>query len=137
MPKQTGLNNPLMAGMEFCGEYLVPGGSNLVKGDILQAALHAGLGLGAWAFLGPPGLLLVSSDSISKALTGRHLHQSFAGVRPRCRADAALALDAPPVASADNDSAPTEALSALGSAQPAPTSSARRRPGARRKAKSA
>lgn len=137
MPSQTGVNNPLTAGMEFCGEYLVPGGSNLVKGDILQAALHAGLGLGAWAFLGLPGLLLVSSDSISKALTERHLYQSPAGVRPRRRADAAPASDAPTVASAGNEAAPTEAPPAPGPAQPVPTTSAGRRPGARRRAKSA
>lgn len=65
----------LKTGVEFAGEAIVPGGSNLVKGDFVQGGLHAVLGLAAKAMFGFPGLLLVSANSFTKARTGRHIHE--------------------------------------------------------------
>lgn len=72
-------SDPLKAGIEVASEVLLPlpGGSNLIKGDLTQAVVHAGLGIVARAFLGPIGLLLVSANSLSVALTDRPLIESF------------------------------------------------------------
>jgi hypothetical protein len=59
----------------FTSEYLLPGGSNLAQGDIVQGGIHVGLGFLARAVFGLPGLLLVSANSFTKAVTGRHLHE--------------------------------------------------------------
>jgi len=69
----------LETGVQICGEVVIPGGSNLIKGDFVQAGIHAGLGLVARALLGFPGLLLVSTNSLSKALTDRHLYEHWSG----------------------------------------------------------
>ena len=85
-------------GLRFVGEYLVPGGSNLVKGDYKQAGLHAALGLAARAAFGLPGLLLVSVNSLTKASTGRHLHEHlglFEGTSPEDAAERATEREAP------------------------------------------
>lgn len=60
-------------GIKAAGEYLVPGGANLVKGDYKEGLIHAALGLGAKAAFGLPGLVLVSLNSLSKAKTDRHI----------------------------------------------------------------
>lgn len=75
MAEETVQVDPLKASLEIAGEYMlpVPGGSNLVKGDIKQAITHAGLGIVARALLGPIGVLLVSANSLSVALTDRNL----------------------------------------------------------------
>jgi hypothetical protein len=75
MAEDTGLSNPVKTGIKFAGEYVVPGGSNLVKGDLKQAGLHAVAGLVARVAFGLPGLLLVSVNSLTKATTGRHLYE--------------------------------------------------------------
>lgn len=62
-------------GVMFTSEYILPGGSNLVQGNIKQAGLHAALGLLARSVFGVPGLLLVSANSFTKAVTGRHLYE--------------------------------------------------------------
>jgi hypothetical protein len=59
----------------FTSEYLLPGGSNLVQGDIKQGGLHVALGFLAKAAFGVPGLLVVSANSFTKAVTGRHLYE--------------------------------------------------------------
>jgi len=64
-------------GAEFAGEVIVPGGSNLVKGDFKQAGIHAVLGIAAKMAFGFPGLLLVSANSFAKASTGHHLFEAF------------------------------------------------------------
>ena len=64
-------------GAGFAGEVLVPGGSNLVKGDFKQAGIHAVLGIAAKMAFGFPGMLLVSANSFSKAVTGHHLYEAF------------------------------------------------------------
>ena len=72
-------DNPINNAIKLAGEFLVPGGSNLIKGDIRQGAIHAGLGIAARLVLGLPGLLLVSANSYSKATTGRHLTEHLKG----------------------------------------------------------
>jgi hypothetical protein len=61
----------------FAAEGLIPGGSNALKGDLMSAGIFAALGFAARAALGMPGVLLVSAASISKAVTGRHLHEAL------------------------------------------------------------
>jgi hypothetical protein len=75
MAEETVQVDPLKASLQVAGEYMLPlpGGSNLIKGDIKQAVTHAGLGLVARALLGPIGLFLVSANSLSVALTERNL----------------------------------------------------------------
>jgi Family of unknown function (DUF6072) len=70
-------DNSINNAVKLAGEYLVPGGSNLIKGDIKQGALHAVLGIAAKAAFGLPGLLLVCANSYSKATTGRHLTENL------------------------------------------------------------
>ena len=60
-------------GLQFVGEAIIPGGSNLVNGDYKQAGIHAALGLVAGALFGLPGILLVRAHSFTKATTGRSL----------------------------------------------------------------
>jgi uncharacterized oligopeptide transporter (OPT) family protein len=66
---------PLKTGVDFASEFLVPGGSNLVEGNITQGVAHAVLGLAAKAIFGLPGLIAVSANSFTKATTGRHLYE--------------------------------------------------------------
>lgn len=75
MSNETVAQQSLQTGVQISSEILVPGGSNLVKGDFRQAGLHAGLSLLARAMFGLPGALLVTTNSIAKAVTGRHLHE--------------------------------------------------------------
>jgi hypothetical protein len=77
MSNETINVNPVAAGVHLAGEYVIPGGSNLVKGDFKQAAIHFGLGLLARAALGPIGLLLVSANSLSVAMTNKNLAQNI------------------------------------------------------------
>jgi hypothetical protein len=79
MKDESAVNDPLKRTLMFAGELLVPGGSNVVKGDYKQAGIHAVLGLVAKSFLGLPGLILVSANSFSKASTGRHLAEELRG----------------------------------------------------------
>jgi Family of unknown function (DUF6072) len=73
---------PLNTGVKFASEVLIPGGSNLVKGDFVTGAIHAVLGLAARAMFGLPGLLIVSANSFSKATTGRNLMENMRQVPP-------------------------------------------------------
>lgn len=109
-------DQPLKTGMEFCGEFLVPGGSNFLKGNWKQGGLYAVIGLAARAAFGVPGLLVVSSDSISVALTGRHIHQfigrGILGEKPAASAPVAAAPVAPPQTAEALESAPRPAVTA-------------------------
>lgn len=67
-------NVPLKNAISFASEAVVPGGSNLVKGDLKQAAIHGAAGLVAKSLFGLPGLILVTANSFVKATTGAHLH---------------------------------------------------------------
>jgi hypothetical protein len=69
------ITEPVKEGAAVASELLVPGGSNLIKGDLKQAGLHAALGFALKMYLGVPGLLLVSANSFVKARTGHHLHE--------------------------------------------------------------
>lgn len=73
------VDDPVRAGLGIAGEVIfpLPGGSNLIKGDIKQAVIHAGLGVVARALLGPIGLLLVSANSLSVAMTDRNLSENL------------------------------------------------------------
>ena len=75
MKQQSERLAALHATVDLAGEYLVPGGSNLIEGNYLQGAIHAVLGLLAKSVFGLPGLILVSANSFTKANTGRHIHQ--------------------------------------------------------------
>ena len=66
---------PLRSSAKFASEYFSPGGSNMVKGDLVQGVLHATLGLIARSVFGLPGLIAVSANSFTKATTGRHIHE--------------------------------------------------------------
>jgi len=70
----------LKAGVQFSSEVLFPGGSNFVKGDLRQGSIHAVLGVAARLAFGFPGLVLVSANSLAKAVTGRHLYETVAGL---------------------------------------------------------
>ncbi|MDQ3745102.1 MAG: hypothetical protein M3444_12030 [Acidobacteriota bacterium] len=75
MSSETEYNQALRTGVQISSELLIPGGSNLVKGDIRQAGIHAGLSLIARVLFGLPGAALVSINSVTKAITGQHLHE--------------------------------------------------------------
>lgn len=65
----------LKKGVMLSSEFFLPGASNLVKGDLKQGGIHAIVGMAAKTAFGLPGLLLVSANSFTKAVTGRHLHE--------------------------------------------------------------
>jgi hypothetical protein len=71
---------PLKSGAKLASEYLLPGGSNLIEGDFVQGGIHAALGLIARTMLGLPGLIAVSANSFTKAMTGRHIHEHLCQV---------------------------------------------------------
>ncbi|MBV9209354.1 MAG: hypothetical protein JOZ52_01925 [Acidobacteria bacterium] len=73
MATQSDSLEHVKTGLKVASELIVPGGSNLIKGDYKQAGIHAALGLVARAFFGLPGLVLVSANSYVKASTGRGL----------------------------------------------------------------
>lgn len=77
MADDTQVSTAVKTGAQLAGEYILPGGSNLVKGDLKQAGLHFALSLAARAFLGPLGAMLVSANSLSKAMTDHHLHENM------------------------------------------------------------
>jgi hypothetical protein len=70
----------LKAGVQFSSEVLFPGGSNFVNGDLRQGSIHAVLGMAARLAFGFPGLVLVSANSLTKAVTGRHLYETVAAL---------------------------------------------------------
>jgi len=121
----------LRTGVQFSSEVLFPGGSNLVKGDLKQGGIHAVLGVAARMAFGFPGLLLVSANSLSKAVTGRHLYESVASLdgspgtptpvpdretpaalsaptRSRAPYSASESTDTPVVSSSTDESQPSE-----------------------------
>src|ERR687884_580617 len=87
MNGETQRPDPLHQGVDFASELIVPGGSNLVEGDLKQGAIHAVLGLIAKSMFGLPGLIAVSANSFTKATTGRHLYEHLGiGAGPRGQA---------------------------------------------------
>jgi len=73
----------LKAGVQFSSEVLFPGGSNFVNGDLRQGSIHAVLGVAARLAFGFPGLVLVSANSLTKAVTGRHLYETVSALSAR------------------------------------------------------
>lgn len=72
----------IKTGVQFAGEVIVPGGSNLVSGDYKTGGIHAALGLAAKAVFGVPGLLVVSANSFANAVTGQNLIDFVKSVPP-------------------------------------------------------
>lgn len=66
---------PLKNTLKFASEFVVPGGSNFINGDLKQGALHLIGAVAAGAFLGPLGAILVGANSFTKATTGHHMHE--------------------------------------------------------------
>jgi hypothetical protein len=62
----------LGVGVKAAGEYLIPGGSNLIKGDLATGVTYAALGFLAKAAFGIPGLVVVSLNSLTKSVTGKN-----------------------------------------------------------------
>jgi hypothetical protein len=63
--------NPAKIVLGVFSEAIIPGGSNLVKGDLREGAIHLILGIAAGMALGPLGVLAVKANSLAKATTGQ------------------------------------------------------------------
>ncbi|ACO32086.1 MULTISPECIES: DUF6072 family protein [Acidobacterium] len=72
----------MKTGIQFAGEVILPGGSNLVSGDYKAGGIYAALGLAAKAVFGVPGLLVVSASSFANAVTGKNLIDFVKSVPP-------------------------------------------------------
>lgn len=84
MPQLGTPINPVAASLELASELIMPGGSNLLRGNFVQAGVHLVLGYAAKAAFGGPFMALVSANSLTRALTGHHLmeHLEIAGRLP-------------------------------------------------------
>jgi hypothetical protein len=82
-PTPTEAVDSIRNAVEFGSEVLVPGGSNLIKGDLKTGGAYAIAGFVARAAFGLPGLLVVSASSITKAMTGRHLYEQLGLAWPK------------------------------------------------------
>lgn len=60
-------------GMKLAGEALLPGASLLMDGNFKSGAVHAIVGVGARAILGPFAAVVVAADSFSRSVADRHL----------------------------------------------------------------
>lgn len=78
---------PLRNAILFATETLVPGGSNLIKGDLRQGLIHAAGGAVARSLFGLPGIILVGANSFVRATTGRHLHDILGYTRSEGQRD--------------------------------------------------
>ncbi|HEV7473215.1 MAG TPA: DUF6072 family protein [Pyrinomonadaceae bacterium] len=74
-------NEPIKNAVQLASEFVVPGGSNLIKGDIKTGGLHLLLGLAAGALLGPIGVLAVGANSYSRATTGQNIYEHFTSAK--------------------------------------------------------
>jgi hypothetical protein len=61
---------------------ILPGTSHFIDGDVKSGVLYAAGGLIARAFIGPVAFLVFGVDSLSKSITGKHIHQHFFEVEP-------------------------------------------------------
>ena len=113
-----------------------------MKVDLKKAGLHVGLNLVARALFGPTGALLVSTNSVVKAVTGRHLHQHLSDIMSPLTESAQTAQTAGPAkaprrprrAPLDAPDAPGDAASESGERPPAAGKSRARSTTKRRKA---
>lgn len=70
---------PAKLAVGVLSEAIIPGGSNLVKGDLTQGACHLILGIAAGMALGPLGVLAVKANSLAKATTGQSVIEQVTG----------------------------------------------------------
>lgn len=77
----AGGENAIQRTAEVVSEYFVPGGANLIKGDIVNGGAHLVLGFIAKAVFGVPGALLIHANSLVKARTGQHIHSLLGSVQ--------------------------------------------------------
>jgi hypothetical protein len=63
----------LKTGVQLASEVVLPGGSNLIKGDLVNGGIYVLLGIAARVMFGVPGMLLVGASSFAKATTGQNL----------------------------------------------------------------
>jgi hypothetical protein len=84
MPQLGTPINPVAASLNIASELIMPGGSNLLKGNFVQAGVHFILGYAAKLAFGAPFMALVSANSLTRAMTGHHLaeHLEMAGRLP-------------------------------------------------------
>lgn len=66
-------------GVKMIGETCLPGASLLIDGDFKGGGLHVVGGLLARWALGPIGWLAFATNSFSKSLTTKNLHEHFIG----------------------------------------------------------
>jgi hypothetical protein len=72
-------NTPAKLAVGVISEVVIPGGSNLIKGDLQQGAVHLILGIAAGMAFGPWGLIAVKLNSLAKAHTGQGLIDQVTG----------------------------------------------------------
>lgn len=81
MSNGIGGETALQRTAEVVSEYFVPGGANLIKGDVVNGGAHFVLGILAKAVLGAPGALLIHANSLVKARTGQHIHSLLGSIQ--------------------------------------------------------
>lgn len=90
-------DDPLRVAVSVVSETLIPGASNMLKGDFKDGAIYAVAGLLAKSLFGVPGLVVVAASSIAKATTGVNVTDALlnrgegAGSAPKSRAATASA----------------------------------------------
>ncbi len=82
MENDNTVGEAVATGISLVGEYVIPGGSNLIKGDIKQGVIHAALAVAAGMVFGPIGILAVKANSFSKARTGHGLLENLSSSAP-------------------------------------------------------
>ena len=113
---------PLKSSAKLASEYLLPGGSNLIEGDLVQGGIHVALGLIARSMFGLPGLIAVSANSFTKATTGRHIHEHLGLVIGQKQREQTSHQDA-----SHNGYAEIKASDSSQSARPLPQSAAKKK----------
>lgn len=101
MSNGTGGGSALQRTAEVVSEYFVPGGANLIKGDVVSGGAHLVLGILAKAVLGAPGALLIHANSLVKARTGQHIHSLLGSIQLPAASPAASPAATPSHAHAD------------------------------------
>jgi hypothetical protein len=82
-PTTTTAGTLVVNGAKLVGDLgILPGTSQFIDGNVKSGVLYAAGGLAARAFIGPVAFLLFGVDSLSKSITGKHIHQHFFEVEP-------------------------------------------------------